>query len=68
MYRYSFDARRGAWLVQINTFLIIWVSIRDAEGVKTFADHRSAEKYVTETGLEACYRNYAESYMGRISA
>ena len=68
MYRYAFDAKRGAWLVQISAYLILWINIRDAEGVLTFADHRSAEKYVADVGLEACYRNYADSYIGRISA
>lgn len=66
MYRVKFDAKIGAWLVQLNRFYFLWESIEDKGEVMTWVNFEAAMKHVKSIGLDRVYRNYADSYSQQI--
>lgn len=57
MYRIVFDPKKSKWIVQLQTFLVFWVNVQEAE----FLVYSAAKSWVDDTGLPNVYRDWNDS-------
>lgn len=62
MYRIVFNAKLGAWLIQVCRFYILWESIKEDGEAMKWANFDAAAKHVKAIGLDKAYLNHADSY------
>lgn len=63
MYRIVLDYKRGMWVVQMNLWGMLWVSVRhqidDPKGtvrvVRTFYTYADAKQWTTDKGFDEAY-------------
>lgn len=57
MYRIHFDPALGKFVVQVLSWGIFWVTVRNGSDFATFATFENAERYITDIGLNKLYEN-----------